>query len=362
MARARAEYEITAKDKTARAFSSVKRRFRDAAGAARSFAGQIAGLAGIGGFGALVKSALDAGDEIQKLNIQLGASTEFLSEMRFVTERSGVSFKAFTTAIRTMQKSINDLSRASKTQVDAFAAINVRLSDLQGLSPDEQFLKIGEALSKVEDASLRSAVAQQIFGGRSSEVLRLFEGGIDTIDQFRQTAREMGRSLSREQVDQMAAANDAITDLKNAFAGLIEQLAVKFAPSITAGVQAIQTVAIPVLEFFGALVRKIGTAIGFTAAAWVTLFTEGPTAAFRLFQAGVGDFFGQFGGGAPPTPAPAPGPTAQPGLSGRQLSGEFRAGQFDAARLETIQQDGNQILQEIAELLRRNNPNVPVAG
>ena len=111
MARARAEYQITAEDKTKRAFNSVQGRLKGMSKGVKTLAFGLAGLVGVGGFGALIKGAIDAGDRINKLSIKTGASTEFLSEMRGVTELAGVGFEQFTTSLTKMQRSIEEGTR-----------------------------------------------------------------------------------------------------------------------------------------------------------------------------------------------------------------------------------------------------------
>lgn len=87
---------IKTDDQTKKGTDSASRNLREVGHAAKWAMGALAGLAGAGGFGLMIKQSLAAGDQVQKLSIRLGASTEALSQYRLVAERAGISFNTFT--------------------------------------------------------------------------------------------------------------------------------------------------------------------------------------------------------------------------------------------------------------------------
>ena len=73
-------------------------------GAMRLLGPAIAGI----GFVSLVKSTVDAADEIGKLSTRLGISTEALSQLRHVADLSGVSFDAMSQALQRQGRRISE--------------------------------------------------------------------------------------------------------------------------------------------------------------------------------------------------------------------------------------------------------------
>jgi hypothetical protein len=74
--RARARYELAAKDKSHPAFRFFKRNLREATQQFGSFKGALIGAFSAGAGGPALKRTTDLGDRIQKLSIQTGVSTE----------------------------------------------------------------------------------------------------------------------------------------------------------------------------------------------------------------------------------------------------------------------------------------------
>ena len=55
--------------------------------------------------------------------------------------------------------------------------LGISVSDLQGISPEQQFQLFANALADVDDASTRAALAQDVFGRAGTELLPLFTQG-----------------------------------------------------------------------------------------------------------------------------------------------------------------------------------------
>jgi len=292
MSRAKATYDLVAENRGEAGIRSFQRSLRKAAGAIGR-AGIAAAGAGIAGFAVMAKKAIDAGDRIQKLSIQTGLSTEFLSESRFVASQAGTSLEAMAKASAKASKNLLLARDGSKQTADAFKELGLNVTDLISQSPDEQFAQIGDALSKVKNESLRAALAQTIFGRSGLEILPVFEKGRAGMEAMRKAARESGRSMSRDMADGAAAANDAVGRLTSGFQGIVEQLTLKFAPGIADVVDSFRKNVIPILvdtiSFMG---RIIDAAAGF-AAAGVSLVKGEFSGAKRAFGDALDSLLGK---------------------------------------------------------------------
>lgn len=185
--------------------------------------GALAGVAVAGGFASMAKSSINAADAIQKLGVRTGASTKFLSEMRLGLSQAAVSQGEFETALRKINKSTADAAAGLSTQTRAFGALGLSVEEFQKLNTDQKFITLSEAISKVKDPATKTQVAMDIMGRSGESLLTVMENGAEGIANYREEAIALGQSLSQDQVDAAAAANDALDKLTKSISGGFSQ-------------------------------------------------------------------------------------------------------------------------------------------
>jgi len=202
-------------------------------------AATIAGGAIVGTLGLMVKNYVKAGDEVHKMALRTGFSTERLSELRYAAQIAGADIGALEKGVKRMAKTIVDAGEGMATYQRAFERINVDYEKLIGLSPEEQFDKIATAIANVEDPTVRAATAQDIFGRAGTKLLPLFAAGAEGLEELKQKAHEMGIVFDQEAANKAARLADAQTTLKQAVSGLAILIADHIVPAITGFVEKI---------------------------------------------------------------------------------------------------------------------------
>jgi len=196
------------------------RGLRDAEKKIKAFGSRIRNtgmrVAGIGAalaapFLAATKVFASMGDRLGKMSARTGVSVEALSELGFAAEQSGSDLESLENGLRRMQRSIYDAGRGLSTAKDALADLGLRFEDLNGLSPEEQFKLLGEALSRIEDPTKRAAIAMALFGRSGTKLLPMFKNGAAGIEALQQEARSLGLTMSGED----ARAAEVFTDVMN---------------------------------------------------------------------------------------------------------------------------------------------------
>ena len=230
-----ARFNIEGRDKTGKAFNSVKGRLdrldRSVSKLSRGF-GALAGGAVVGGMGAIAKKSIDAADAIQKLGIRTGASAGFLSEMRYALSQNDVAMKDFEGALRKINKSSQEAGDGLSTQVRAFDKLGISVKAFQALGTDDKFKVLSEAISRVEDPAIRTQTAMDIMGRSGEQLLTVMQNGAGGIEEYLVKARDLNMTLSQEQVDSAAAANDAIDTLTKSFSGAATQSILQYSDEI----------------------------------------------------------------------------------------------------------------------------------
>jgi hypothetical protein len=208
--------------------------------------GAIAGLAltvGVGAFARLVTSAIDANDEVGKMATTLGIATERLKGLQLAAELAGVQQTAFNKGIVKLGKAIVDAANGLTTYTRIFDRLNLTTEELLALSPDEQLLKIGEALAGIESSTERAAIAYDLFGGRNVQLVNLLANTSDQIEDTIQQAQLLGSALTGFDVARFEAAQDELTLIKTSFEGIRNQITIGILPLITLFSEGIQGVA-----------------------------------------------------------------------------------------------------------------------
>ncbi len=166
--------------------------------------------------GALVGAALSfakTGDALAKMSKRTGASVEALSELEFAAGRSGASAETLEKGLRGMARTLYDAERGLSTAVDVLTDMGLTVEDLKGKKPEDQFAIMAEALSKIKDPTLRSALALKAFGRSGAELLPLMQDGAAGIQKLREEARRLGLTISGEDAAAAEVFTDAMGDL-----------------------------------------------------------------------------------------------------------------------------------------------------
>lgn len=249
--RPEARYDITARDSSERALKSATTGLQGLKTMAKSVAGPLAAVFGVGLFARAAGDALQFADKVEKLNRRLGANVEFLQGIKFAAEQSGTGFDTVARALEFMQDATQEAIKGTKAQKDAFAAMNIDAAKFAKLSVEKQVFTLAEALRQVDSQSKKINIARDIFGRAGGELIALLDEGEQGIQKLIEQFDELGVTMSEKQVKDAAAANDAMNRMKSAALGLVNLLAVKLGPTIEAVANFMVDVLKPVLDFIG---------------------------------------------------------------------------------------------------------------
>jgi len=111
----------------------------------------LAGVAGVGGMGLMIRGQFKAIDATAKLSDQLGVSTEKLEGLRHAAELTGAGAKAIDAGLATMAKRLGEAARGSGAATAALEEMGLSAERLAAMSPDEAFYEIAAALEQIEE-------------------------------------------------------------------------------------------------------------------------------------------------------------------------------------------------------------------
>ncbi|MEL6349399.1 MAG: hypothetical protein AAFV53_40225 [Myxococcota bacterium] len=216
-----------------RALDSTKRTMAMVTGASVVLGAALSGV---------VLQTARLGDETAKNADRMQIPIETYQELAFAAERSDASMKTLRTAFQRQASSALDAQGGVKAAVEAYQALGVEVTGADGaLKGQEQlFLEVAEALSGVENETLRAALAQDVWGRSAAELFPLIKNGADGIEALRMEARELGFVMSAEAARQAEVFTDRMTDLQSVAIGLRNQVGNALIPTLIEAAEAIQ--------------------------------------------------------------------------------------------------------------------------
>ena len=204
-------------------------------------AGLIAGAAAIG------KSAAATGAEIDDLTQQFDVSAETIQRWNYLALQAGVDSTAFTRALIRARAAMADLSTGtSNAATQALDALGI--SARQFGSDEEMFDGILKALSEVEDSTLQTAYANEIFGDRiATQLLPYINAGADDLAKWNEEFEAMP-SLTGDEAAALAELDDTFNRLNTTMQYATAQLGEALAPIIERVVVFIEESLVPAIE------------------------------------------------------------------------------------------------------------------
>ena len=243
----------------------------------------------------LTKAGLANVDATSKMADRLGIATEQLERFRFAAQIGGGSAELMDKSLEKMAKSLGEAGQGLTTPIRALDTLGLKLSDLEKMSIDDQFLTISDAISKLDSPLDRATAATQLFGRSGQQLLNTMMGGSAAINEAGRQADIAGVTFDRLSGKIVETANDSIGTLMLFVKGLSNQLAIQLAPMITEIVSRLSafieksggmaSIVVPAIEkvvtafgFIGDIVNILSTAFSAITAGvqkWVSWMVKG---------------------------------------------------------------------------------------
>lgn len=242
----RAFLEIFVNDNAVyRALDKLKARIQGAG----AFIGKMGAATGAAGAAILTplvgmaKVFADAGSELQDMSDRTGIAVERLHDLEFAAKMSGATLGDVETSVRAMQKALAKGGEEAEHAKNAWSELGVNLGELRDMSPEQQFMTLADAISKIEDPSKRAALAMQVWGKSGTQLLPMLTDGKAGLDALFAQNRQTRGIFTAADAEAASALGDSIdllemqfkavlTTIGSAIAGPLTEFAAATAPII----------------------------------------------------------------------------------------------------------------------------------
>ena len=151
-------------------------RTADAGGRAGKALASVAGIIAGLNLGRAAAEAASAASTIADTAERLQISTEAVQRLGFAAEQSGSSLEAVATAMGAMAEVLG-----SEKADEKLRAIGLSFEQIKGLSPEETFTTIADAIGKIPDPLRQSDEATNLFGRSALQLLPAIRAGFTEV-------------------------------------------------------------------------------------------------------------------------------------------------------------------------------------
>lgn len=240
----RAGIILTAEDKTAAAFESVKRNMSGVQQQAGQLGGQVAGVAAkLGTIGvalgaafsaASLKGAIDLADQLDDLSEKTGISVTQLSALRYAGEVTGTPLEALAGGVRKLAINLVEAAGGAKEQTETFRALGVNIKALDGSlkSSDQVLGEVADRFANFQDGPEKAALAVKLFGKAGADMIPLLNQGSAGIRDLAEEGRKLGAVVGEDFARQSAAFNDNLKKIELSIEGSKRTIAEGLVPTL----------------------------------------------------------------------------------------------------------------------------------
>lgn len=177
-------------------------------------------------------------DEARKFALSIGQTGDYATErllgLQNAMAKTGVTESEFRNGMRKMTKSIGEAGAGFGEGRKALETLGLSYEDLAKLNPSEQFLKIAEASQKLGGADKTVAIASKLFSESGIKMANAMRLPREEIEALIAEYERLGGKLTELDIARVEAMNDAVTDIRTAWNGVIKTLLANLAPALTA--------------------------------------------------------------------------------------------------------------------------------
>jgi hypothetical protein len=183
---------------------------------------------------AIIKEQLGTIDELGKTADSVGATANELVVLRKAgADFGGIEAPQMDQALRGMTKRLGEAAAGTGEAKNVIAQLGITAKDISS-SASDNFKLLASRISKISNPLEQARISAKLFGDEAGvKLLNVLREGSAGIEEMKAKVRDLGNGLSAIDVARVKEANDAISDVRDVFTGLKQDIAIEAAPALT---------------------------------------------------------------------------------------------------------------------------------
>lgn len=194
-------------------------------------AGVAAAMATAFGAGSVINQARLIADT-DALAKSIGVATGQLQAWDYAAQQMGMSGGQIGDILKDITERIGEFSAEGTGEAAAlFENLNLNIAEMERLAPDEQLLKIADAISTLETRGEKISYLERL-GNDATRLLPLLDDNAALLREYSAEAEALGVSMSRVDIDNAVEANRAMRQLGGTMEGFTNQIVADLGPGL----------------------------------------------------------------------------------------------------------------------------------
>ena len=173
-----------------------------------------------------------------------GTSAQWYESMSYAAKNCGVSVENFDKSLGKMTINLGEAKKGNKEMTKMFSQLGISAQELQGMKPEDAFMRITTALNGVNDAAVRTDMARKIFGKVGTSMIPMAKMGAEGLKQLQAEAKKMGVVMGDEADKNAKAFQRAKNRFNAVFEGTKLNIGQALMPGLASGMEAIAKIAV----------------------------------------------------------------------------------------------------------------------
>lgn len=191
----------------------------------------VGGVEAVHKFGEFIKSQIELGEGVYRASRRIGVGAEALQELRFAAQSAGMSAGMVDSSLQRLSRSMSMGAAGSKSQLEAFAELDVGLDQaaLSSMTFEEVLNHVADGLAKTKKQGDRLRIGTQLLTRQGVGFVESLQGGAEALEEMRKKKRELGL-LTDEDVKASHEAAEAMDRYHGALQGAKIEISRGFIP------------------------------------------------------------------------------------------------------------------------------------
>jgi len=176
-------------------------------------------ISGTGLVFALRESANEI-DRLAKVSSKLGVTVDSLIGLQHAANQTGVASEKLNMGLQRMVRRVSEAAKGTGEAKDAIRELGLNAARLSNLSPDQQFARIADAMSRISSQSDRVRLAFKLFDSEGVDLVNTLRLGSVGLRAMADDAKNLGLTVG-DQAGKIERFNDQMDRLRKLGTGAI---------------------------------------------------------------------------------------------------------------------------------------------
>jgi len=231
------KFTFAAIDNTKAAFNTLNKSLSFAGKSAATVSKGILGIsaaatAAAGAVALFTKSNVNALDTLGKTASKLGVNVEFLQQMRFAAEQTGIETRTLDMGLQRFIRRVAEAAKGTGEAKAALQQLGIEFTNADGTARDirDILFDVADGLANTSSEGERVRLAFKFFDSEGVALVNTLKGGSAELKKFFDQAENLGILISSDTTKKAEAFNDQLNIIKRQFTAITQNLVGAFLP------------------------------------------------------------------------------------------------------------------------------------